>query len=70
MNFDVSRCIHFGAECVRKILPIVYMQNPITKGVLQRYNAAKDLIVDIELFTRDSSLENPSVVNLQEKIET
>lgn len=46
------------------------MPNRITKELLQRYKAAKDLIVDIELFTRVSSPENPSVVNLQEKLET
>lgn len=46
------------------------MPNRITKELLQRYKAAKDVIVDIELFTRASSPENPSVLNLHEKLET
>ena len=48
----------------------MYMPNSITKELLQQYKVIKDLISDIELFSRASSIEDPSVVSLQQKLES
>jgi hypothetical protein len=46
------------------------MPNSITKELLQQYEVIKDLISEIELFSRASSTEDPYVVSLQHKLES
>lgn len=48
----------------------MYMPNSITKELLQQYKVIKDLISDIELFSRASSGENQVVVEMQHKLES
>ena len=48
----------------------MYMPNSITKKLLQQYKVINDLISEIELFSRLTSIEDPSVVSLQQKLES
>lgn len=46
------------------------MPNSITKELLQQYKVIKDLISDIELFSRASSVENTAVEEMRQKLES
>lgn len=48
----------------------MYMHNSITKELLQQYKVIKNLISDIELFSRGSSGENQAVVEMQHKLKS
>lgn len=48
----------------------MYMPNSITKELLQQYKVIKDLISDIELFSRASSVENTTVEDMRQKLES
>lgn len=48
----------------------MYMPNSITNELLQHYEVIKDLISDIELFSRVSSVENTAVEEMRQKLES
>ena len=48
----------------------MYMPNSITKEFLQQYRVIKDLLSDIEIFSRVSSKDDSYVTQLQERLQT
>ena len=48
----------------------MYMPNSITKEFLQQYKVIKDLLSDIEIFSRVSSKDDSYVTQLQERLQT